>query len=532
MIHVESVLINQAHFNRRFEGVTGKGVFNMRIAIIGFGIAGASSLIQISKQLNLTADDQVDIYEPRPRLGGGMPYAEDDDAIVINSFPKSLSLDFDNANDYIEWSKAHHPEIDVENIFSPRTIYGEYVEDYIQPYLAKEWVHHIQDSVIDVRVVDADNQPIYNRQNDQALAYQTFTEALGWSEAYDAIFFCIGHPPYKDPYQLDGQENYIQDPYPFNDHLSTVGQGQRVGIVGSGLTTIDLVNYFVKHDLVKDVELSIYFRNNPIKSVIQRETQENFYHSFSEEWIADNLAIHHGTIPISLIVNTIKSDLETNNIDYKHVWDTYLQGTVSSASKGTAQDDEDFRRFQGFFRTFYGVLHRLLTCISQEDKAYFFTELGHITRLIYTQAPKESIEMMVHLVENGQLHLRAGLKDIQAQADGTFQVSTPDEDYAADLLINATGFDERLSVAKEFNPLLGNLYRRQLIVADQFDHILATNPEAQPLTPNFQVLDNVYFLGSWISTTQGPNTSVALTKQQAKRAVDHLFHHQQILVNH
>ena len=74
----------------------------MRIAIVGFGIADASTLIQLSKRFDLNAaTDQVDVYETRPRLGAGAPYVEDDDATVINSFPRSLSLDDDNNEDFI-----------------------------------------------------------------------------------------------------------------------------------------------------------------------------------------------------------------------------------------------------------------------------------------------------------------------------------------------------------------------------------------------------------------------------------------------
>ncbi|MGH2103016.1 FAD/NAD(P)-binding protein, partial [Aerococcus urinaeequi] len=128
----------------------------MRIAIVGFGIAGASTLIQLSKQFDLNAaTDQVDVYETRPRLGAGAPYAEDDDATVINSFPRSLSLDDDNNEDFINWTKVNYPAIDIDNVFAPRTIYGEYVEEYLKPYLAKDYVRHIQAKVTDFQVVDA-----------------------------------------------------------------------------------------------------------------------------------------------------------------------------------------------------------------------------------------------------------------------------------------------------------------------------------------------------------------------------------------
>src|SRR5699024_4467734 len=131
----------------------------MRIAIVGFGIADASTLIQLSKRFDLNAaTDQVDVYETRPRLGAGAPYAEDDD----------------NNEDFINWTKVNYPAIDIDNVFAPRTIYGEYVEAYLKPCLAKDYVRHIQAKVTDFQVVDADGTPLYQRPFEDGLAYQVF----------------------------------------------------------------------------------------------------------------------------------------------------------------------------------------------------------------------------------------------------------------------------------------------------------------------------------------------------------------------
>jgi len=499
----------------------------MRIAIIGFGIAGASVLIQLSKQYQFNPDtDRVDIYEDRSRLGAGMPYAEDDDAIVINSFPKSLSLNDDDPEDFIQWMHAHYPDFDVANEFAPRTVYGAYVNDRVTPYLEQDYVRLIPTKVADFQVVNAQGQAIYHRplgKNADPLQYQIFSEALGWSKNYDAVFFAIGHPPYKDPYKLEGSGNYIQNPYPFKQKLAEVDIYKHVGIVGSGLTTIDLINYFVKHNLLRDRTLNIYFRHQPFRAVIQPETTEKLYHAIDEAWISEQRIRHNGSVPLSVVIDQVKKDLLANGIDYHHVWETFNTGSVETVTKSIRQDDEDYRRFQGFFRSFYPIQNRLMGVLSQADKNYYIKDMSAVMQMIYLQVPKQSIEMILGLLKSGQLKFINGLSAIAAQADGDYKVVANGIRHQADILINATGFDGRLSHVQKSNVLLGNLYRRNLIIADQADNILATYPSAQPLNPNFHVLDRVYFLGYWISSTQGSNTSVALTKSQARVAVADLI---------
>ncbi|MEY8371454.1 FAD/NAD(P)-binding protein [Aerococcaceae bacterium 50-4] len=492
----------------------------MQVAIVGFGIAGASTLIQLSKQFDFkTGTDQVDVYETRTRLGAGAPYAEDDDATVINSFPCSLSLDDDNQEDFIEWTKTHYPTINLENTFVARTIYGEYVEAYLKPYLAQDFVRHISARVTDFQVVDADGKPVYQRPLTDELLYRVFTGENGWSKIYDAVFFAIGHPPYQDPYQLDGQANYIQDPYPLKDKLQVTKGKAKIGIVGSGLTTIDLINYCNKYKLFEEQAVTIYFRNEPFRSVIQPNTKENFSQSIDDAWIDRQRADNGGAIPIQLVINQVKADLKANGINYSRVWANFNTGSLATVSKAIRHDDEDYRRFQGFFRAFYPTLHRLMGALDAVGKDYFYHNLGPFFRMLYTQAPATSIRMILDLVSQGKLKLVSGLTDITSLENGQFHLYANGIRHKADLLINATGFNSRLSQAQATDPLLANLIRRNVILSDKRDNILASYPSATPLNPNYQVLDKVYFLGSWIASTQGPNTSVALTKKQANIAV-------------
>src|SRR5699024_12597566 len=108
--------------------------------------------------------------------------------------------------------------------------------------------------------------------------------------------------------------------------------------------------------------------------------------------------------------------------------------------------------------------------------SYFYQALGAFFHMLYSQAPAASISMILDLVAQGKLKLVSGLSDIQPLENGQFHLYANGIRHKADVLINATGFNSRLSQAKDTDPLLGQLIRRNLILPDNRDNILPDYP--------------------------------------------------------
>lgn len=75
----------------------------MKIVIVGFGVSGASLLMALKVSGKLTADTEVDIFEPNDEPAVGLAYGKDTNHLLINAFPTAMSLNPDNKYEFSDW---------------------------------------------------------------------------------------------------------------------------------------------------------------------------------------------------------------------------------------------------------------------------------------------------------------------------------------------------------------------------------------------------------------------------------------------
>ena len=115
------------------------------------------------------------------------------------------------------------------------------------PFYTHEQVRHVQNTVVDVEVLDASTKEPADDTQDGNFVYRIKTED-GWQDGvYDAVFFSVGHPEYNDFYDLKGTENYIHNPYPMKEKLANFDNNQKISVVGSGATGVDLMRFFTSN---------------------------------------------------------------------------------------------------------------------------------------------------------------------------------------------------------------------------------------------------------------------------------------------
>ena len=114
------------------------------------------------------------------------------------------------------------------------------------------------------------------------------------------------------------------------------------------------------------------------------------------------------------------------------------------------------------------------------------------------------------------------MTDIE-KTDQQFTLTANNDTYTADVLINATGFENRLSVAKEQDAFIKILYEKGIIMADEVGGIKVTWPYTQLISSRYGQLDHVYTLGTWILATQFANNAVSSNVRQACRIVHHFL---------
>src|SRR5699024_8790294 len=260
-------------------------------------------------------EDRIDVFEPREALGVGLPYDYDDESIMLNVDPEVLSYDASIPNDYVEWLHEKYEEpYNFEGLVS-RPKYGRYLTERFAPYFNHKQVVHHPYEVVNLNVFDAETkQPVTDTKSGNYI-YQLKT-AKGWQDTfYDAVFLSIGHPPYADYYQLIGQENYIHNPYPMHEVLGKLTGAEKIGVIGSGATGIDLMRFLMTNYELKE-PLTYYVPSGEIFNfpTIPLEKEE-FQFTFSRDWIKAQIDSYTGSIPLDKMVKTFTEDIQREGTD-------------------------------------------------------------------------------------------------------------------------------------------------------------------------------------------------------------------------
>jgi uncharacterized NAD(P)/FAD-binding protein YdhS len=201
------------------------------IAIVGGGFSGAAVAYHLAcAQVHAS----VLVFEPRARVGGGLAYGCDEPVYRVNVPATRMSLLPDDDTHFARWLAssgviAQDPDaLSGDDAFPRRQDFGRYVDQALGPFLAEGSVRHLRDAVVSVR-----------RVSDAWLVRTT----TGHETFADLIIVATTHPGPALPTELRGlgdDPRLVADPLA-DGALNRISDGERVLLVGSGLTAADIV---------------------------------------------------------------------------------------------------------------------------------------------------------------------------------------------------------------------------------------------------------------------------------------------------
>lgn len=491
----------------------------MKIAIIGGGISGASALKAILDHPNLRNEDQIHLFEPREVIGVGLPYSPDDESVMLNVSPDALSVVENNPFDFTEWLDANYENpTNFEGLVS-RPQYGNYLAERFAQYANYKQVTHFQETIEDIQVIDAQTKEIATESKNGEYVYR-LKQQDGWrNDIYDAVFLAIGHPEYADYYDLKGSENYVSNPYPMKEKLTKLSGNERIGIIGSGATGVDLMrffslNYDLQHPLTYYVQdQGFYFADIPYE-------KESFPFTFSMDWIAEEREKNNGIIPFSYILQTFIEDIQAGGVDVAAVYNRYKKGDLPTIRLAVEAKDQELALIHAYNSKLVQFLPHLYNSLSGQDKEFYLANYHHKLLFFKSRVPFKTFKWLLELENAGQLRVIYGLTDIQPQSDGSF-IALAGKKEKVDLFINATGFDSRLSAASKSMPLIHNLFQKNLILPHiNGRFVLVDWPQAQIINQRFGLMNNLFFFGLLIGGTQHENNDAYLTYQLATQSAN------------
>ncbi|MGP6146757.1 FAD/NAD(P)-binding protein [Jeotgalibaca sp. A122] len=470
-----------------------------KIAIVGMGAAGVSVLHAMTKFPEY-ADAEIIIYTDPDTFGTGLPYQPDTSILLLNQRAETMSIKVEDPLDFVKWAAVNKGFNDGEKAHLPRTWYGEYLQEtmnkaieILKPTIIKE---EVQDLSIKI---------------DGAIILKT----LNSEKQVNMVHLCIGHLPYQDPYHLKGHPSFIYNPYPTYEKLEAIPNGSRVGIVGTGLTGIDMMRYLLR----KREGIKIYFFSDTgTFSSVRGEEPDDALNYLTLEQLEREKKHNGGFVSLSKMIEWFKLECEDKEINVGALLNRYSKGDIDDL-KAQLTDEGQLGMLQMIIHAMDPYLADYWLALNETDKKQYFHDYRADFERFRSPIPSESISELLEGCESGKISIHKELKAI-ADVQGAFDVSFENgKNIQVDYLINATGQDKNIEKSYNNSKLLNNLLNKRIVQPEVFGGIQVIWPTSQAVSQRYGIISNLVIHGQLISGLQYGNNTVGMIRDHAYRVV-------------
>lgn len=441
-----------------------------RVAIVGGGFSGAMTALHLLKQRLVELD--VTIIEPRNELGRGLAYSTQCPEHLLNVPASEMSAFPADADHFLKYARHQDQNVSADS-FVARKIYGDYVNSLIAQQIRESesdqnCLKHARSEAVDIEASDN---------------HYVLILADGSRIAADYVVLALGNLGGKRPGWLKDTAAintvYINDPWD-TKAIDTVGAGDDVLIVGSGLTAVDkIVELEGKGHKASIYVLSRHglFPNRHTKN-FQRRSQVEF--SYSSALSA-----------LERIRQRAANPTATKKVtDWRQVIDE-LRPVTQKWWLSLPLPEQ--KRFLRHLQTYWDIhRHRMASEIA--DKIEATREKGKLKiiagRIISVRA--EGDRLTVDVRERGK------------ETSRSIRVSK---------IINCTG--PQSSLAKVDSPLLANLETRGLIHSHVLGTGIAVRPDGQVVNRMGQPVPGLFAIGPLLKTELMESVAVPELRGQA-----------------
>ena len=200
---------------------------SLQVLLVGGGAAGVIAAVSLLRHAGSGGRSvDVTLVERSAVVGPGLAYGTEDHSLLLNNYISRMSGVEDEADHLLRWC-LHRGLRVTGDTFLPRVTYGRYLAELVGniPVPAGSSLRRVQDEVVDV----VDTGSTY-----------CATTASGATLTADVVVLALGNPPPRCPSGLAvASDRLVGDPWS-TGLLDRVADADRVLLVGTGLTTVDV----------------------------------------------------------------------------------------------------------------------------------------------------------------------------------------------------------------------------------------------------------------------------------------------------
>lgn len=399
----------------------------MRIAIIGLGTAGACMLDSIEQAFGNQTNISLTLYDPTDEPWAGRAFQADSDWILANTRLRIMSMrhgDKSHAQRWLERNGRLSPQ-QTSTDFLPRAFYGEYfsghANDLIRGMRERGWqVEFVREKAISLEPNGATGYTVGTR---------------GRRDDHDYVILCAGGSVLTDIFGLAGFEGYIPDPYPTRDKLREIPSDAAVGILGNGLTAVDIAVSLKAHGHTGPVKM---YSRSGVLPLVRRP---------GPDWTAQHL-----TVDRILAMSTPANGLRFNDLERLFDQEVAASGGVAKGLFPPIHVD-DPKRWLRWQLEHPHNREDLGTYVFQEAVAAIWGDTWyalnpHDKQMIHGSSmprdilsrccpmPRVNGEKLLGMLESGQASCQGGVQSV-APVRGGFGVQLSSNRERVDVVVNA-----------------------------------------------------------------------------------------------
>ena len=454
----------------------------LKLAVIGGGPSAACVVGAVARHIAPEIQVSVTVFDPGPDLWRGRVFQPDGDEVLANVPMAEMSAR--------AWDQGHGTrwlldrgmdEFATGTAVPPRWLVGRYLESS-----AAQAITAIEALGSRVRV------------EAKAVRSLTVTEGVmraqgdGWeSGPFDHAVLCLGGSPSYDHYRLSGCPGFVGSPYPLHRSLAGVPEDAAVGVVGSGLTAIDVVMALRARG--HRGPISLMSRNGTLPAVRGKPAHHELRHLTVRR--LEELRAADGGIGLDDLVGLVRAELVEAGADPDRVA-ADLACTTPPVERlrddlKSALDDDD---------PAWTVLRDAMVACGQdawhllrdEDKARVRTAHQALMRNCCPMPPGNAQHLLA-LFDSGQLEVLPGVRSIEPRAGGGFRVGAR-RDIDVDVVVAASTPADHVP-APEARPLVNSLVVQGMAVPHALGGVRVDRTTSRLITWRGVPSRRVYALG-------------------------------------
>jgi uncharacterized NAD(P)/FAD-binding protein YdhS len=435
------------------------------VGVVGGGFSGLLTTYHLLK--NSEQPLEVLLFNSGYPTGQGIAYSTKDEIHLLNVPAGKMSALPEDPDHFLRWLNNHYPSTeDRTDKFISRKLYGEYLKSILDELILDKNNNLI---IIDEEVVDI------NKQSERFI----MTTAKDEFKA-DTIVLATGNllPAELVEFETD---HYIKDPWHFDILKEKADKAEKIFIVGSGLSMIDIILSLEKMNIRKPV---VCMSSNGL--LPKRHISGKAYPSYLDE-LNDCTDINSF---YAVIKKHLKGCEETG----------YSKQSVIDVVRPYVQE--------------------IWLKLDETSRNRFLRHLKHGWNVLRHRIPASTADVVDRWINEGRLKIIAGkIKQVNEKEEGldiTIKVKHNGEVVEnACLLINCTG--PLMNYNKVSSTLYRNLFRRSFLHTGSLGLGLNALSTGELIDGSSQVIKDIYTLGPALKSTLWETTAVNEIRNQAKR---------------